>query len=258
MTDALTLAIPSGLPDTLAAGGLVFLRVGAVMALLPGLGDRMLPVRVRLLLALAFSAVTLAAGPALPAFPAAAGDLIRLMAIETVNGLTIGLILRLGLIALDLAATIIAQSGSLSQMFGTMGEPATAIGRLLVLGGLCLAMVSGLHVRAAALLILSYEALPAGTLPPAALVRGWVGGHLSAAFATGFTLALPIVAAALIFNLALGAVSRAMPMLMVTFLAAPVQAAGLLALTLLLGPALLGLWYGDLAALLANPFGPPR
>lgn len=68
----------AGLSDLLGLGQsvalsalLVFLRVGAAMALLPAFGEQSIPQRLRLVLALAFSAVVLpAAAPMMPAIRA--------------------------------------------------------------------------------------------------------------------------------------------------------------------------------------------
>ena len=63
----------AGLSDLLGLGQsvalsalLVFLRVGAAMALLPAFGEQSIPQRLRLVLALAFSAVVLPAAAPIP------------------------------------------------------------------------------------------------------------------------------------------------------------------------------------------------
>ena len=240
-------------------GFVAFLRIGAAMALLPGFGETVVPARVKLALALAFTAIV---APAVTAAIAprtgTAEGLLTCLATETLIGLSLGLVLRLMVLALAIAGTIAAQSTSLSQMFGTGGEPMPAISHLLVMAGLALAMMAGLHARIAGILILSYDALPPGTFPGAAIVRDWSILHVARAFALGFSLAAPFVLASTIYNVALGAINRAMPQLMVSFVGAPALTLGALALLAVVAPAALALWLGSLDTLLADPFGVPR
>ena len=140
-------------------------------------------------------------------------------------------------------------------MFGTGGEPLPAIAHLLVMAGLALAVLSGLHVQLARALILSYDAMPAGHFPAAGLIRSWGVAQIAQAFALALSLAAPFVIAALIYNVALGVINRAMPMLMVSFIGAPVLIFGGLILMILTLPLALMLWSNALNGFLAAPFG---
>lgn len=239
--------------------GQVFLRIGALMALMPGFGERMIAGRVRLGLALAFTAIVApAVAGRLPAPPADLAGFLFLLSAETLNGLALGFMIRLWLMAIEMAGGLAAQSGSLSQMFGTSGEPMPAMSHLLTSAALALAMIGGLHVRLAAGLILSYDALPPGQFPAAGLMREWSLSGISAAVALAFQLAAPFVIAALIYNVALGAMNRAMPALMVSFIGAPALSAGALIVLLLAAPLMLGLWSSSFNSFLDDPFRLPR
>jgi flagellar biosynthetic protein FliR len=240
-------------------GFVAFLRIGAAIALLPGFGAAMVPVRVKLALALAFTAVVApAASAAVAPRTGTAEALLTCLATETLIGLSLGLVLRLTVLSLEIAGTIAAQSTSLSQMFGAGGEPMPAISHLLVMAGLALAMMAGFHVRIAGIFILSYDALPPGIFPGAGIVRIWSIGHIAHAFAIAFGLAAPFVLASTIYNVALGAINRAMPQLMVSFVGAPALTLGALVLLMIAVPPALTLWLGALDTLLADPFGAAR
>ena len=101
-----------------------------------------------------------------------------------------------------------------------------AIGSILMLAGVTLAVASGLHVKAAVAMARSYEILPMGLPVPASDVAAWGTARVAKAFALGFSLAAPFVIAAFAYNLALGAINRAMPQLMVAFIGAPAITAG--------------------------------
>ena len=230
---------------------LVFLRVGAAMAVLPGFGEQAIPARIRLALALAFTAVVL---PAVAHRHDAPGLLLPAAA-EVSAGLLIGLSLRVMVLALSMAAAIAAQAASLSQLFASAGaEPQPALGTLLTLAALALAMQAGLHVKLAALFILSHDLLPAGRFPAAADVLAFGSGHVASAMALAFSLALPFTLAAILWNVALGAVNRALPQLMVAFIGAPALALGGLILTALCVPIMLAIWLAAFDARLVAPF----
>ncbi len=241
--------------DWLPAAVLVFLRVGAAMSLVPGFGEQWVPMRVRLALSVVFTMTTL---------PAVAGrlsglDLLPAGAIEVAAGLILGIGLRLLIHCLQIAGAIAAQASSLAQLFGGAGvEPQPAIGHLLTIAGLALAVAFGLHVKLAALLISSYDLFPPGLRPAANEAAGWGIAHVSRSFALAFSIAAPFVLASAVYNLALGAINRAMPQLMVSFVGAPALAAGgLILLALAVAPAL-AIWREAVEVYLANPLAPPR
>lgn len=253
-------ALGALLPQVQAAllvGFVVFCRVGAMLALLPGFGEQVLPVRIRLVGALAFTLVVAPAvadriGPLTPLWQA----MPRMLATETVAGLCIGMALRIMLMALETTGAIIAQSVSLAQLFGAAGaEPMTTVSRLLTVAALALMMLAGLPERAASMMILSYDTLPAGHFPEVDALRQWGVQQMASGFALAFTLSAPFVIAALLANIAMGAVNRAMPQLMVVMIGAPGMALGALVLIAIVVPLGLGLWMRMFLALLADPFG---
>ena len=234
---------------------LVFMRVGAAAALLPGFGEQVLPARVKLAATLALTAVV---APAVQLHIEVSGPvgLLLPMVAETVAGLAIGFGARLFILALQIGGTIAAQATSLSQMAGGTGpEPQPAIGEILTIAGLALAVAARLHVRVAALLILSYDVVPPGQFPAAADLSRWGLAQIASGFALAFTLAAPFVAAALVYNLALGFLSRAMPQLMVTLVGAPAMTFGALALLAIVAPPGVALWLHAFQGFVAAPFG---
>lgn len=240
----------------LLAGFFVFLRVGAAMALLPAFGEQSVPQRVKLSVSLGFTLiVTPAVAPELSAL-VATGDVVGLALVtEVVAGLAIGISLRLLILALQMAGTIAAQSTSLSQFFGGAGvEPQPAISQLLVVSGLALAVMAGLHVRMVELLMLSYDVMPAGAFPRPGDLADWGMSHTARAVTLAFSLAAPFVIASLIYNVALGIINRAMPQLVVSLVGAPALALGGLLLLVLVAPLALAVWTTSLGQLLSNPF----
>lgn len=235
------------------AAALAFIRIGAMVALMPGLGDPAVPQRVKLALVVAFSLVVTPAladriGPE-------AGPSVLALGGEVVAGLLLGIGMRLFVVALQTAAAMIAQATTLSQLFaGAAPEPQPAIGNLFVMAGVALAMAAGLHVRAAELLLLSYEILPPGGPLSPATAADWGLDVIGQTFALAFALAAPFVIASLIYNLALGVINRAMPALMVSMVGAPALTLGALALMAVATPVILAAWLEAFSSHMAEPF----
>ena len=250
-------------PLTDAAGGLIFLyggvfaRVGGALALVPGLGERAIPVRVKLgaALALTFLLVPLAGVPVtLPEEPL---DLARVLVWEAAAGLVIGLAFRLLVFALQIAGSIASQSMSVAHLFagGLASEPEPALATLLAMGGVAIALAAGLHVALVAALASLYDLLPFGRPLDGAMAAAWTTAGVARSFALGLSLALPFVAVGFAYNLALGALSRAMPQLLVALVGAPVLVALGLATLWLVLPELMAAWGGVLGRVFADPLG---
>ena len=244
-------------PQYVSAYFLVFLRVGAAMAVAPAFGERMMPQRIRLVISLAFTAIVAPAiVPKLLPLIDGAGRVVVLAGTEIVVGLAIGISLRLFIIALQTAGAIAAQSTSLSQILGGAAvDPQPAIGHILVVAGLAIAVTAGLHVQIARFLIYSYEVLPAAGGVAGIDLAMWGTGRVAQAFQLAFAIAAPFVIASMIYNIALGAINRAMPQLLVSFVGAPAITFGGMALLFLAGPIMLSKWLELLHRFINDPFG---
>lgn len=236
----------------------VFLRVGALVSVMPAFGEQTVPVRVKLGIVIAF---TLIVSPAVMTdtqignFP----TLARFVLSETVIGLALGLAIRLFVLALQTAGSMAAQATSLSQILGGAAvEPIPAMGYVLVVAGLAIAVISGLHVQAAKLLIYSYDVFPVGQFPTPRAISAWGVARISHAFSLAFLLAAPFVATSLIYNLTLGVINRAMPQLMVAFVGAPVITLGGMALLLIASPVMLAAWIDAVSGFFSAPLEWPE
>ncbi|MEE4189545.1 MAG: flagellar biosynthetic protein FliR [Roseobacter sp.] len=244
-----------GLNDFIWHGFTIFLRVASIASMLPAFGEQSVPARVKLALAVAFTAVV---APAVPVGEIAEGPggTTLLVLAEVSAGLVVGIGVRLFILALQTAGSIAAQSTSLSQVLGGAAvDPLPAMGYILIIGGMALAAMTGLHVKAAQLVILSYQFLPLGRFSDASVISEWGVNQVARAFSLAFTLAAPFVILSVLYNFALGAINRAMPQLMVAFVGAPVITLGGLALLLVSAPYMLAVWIEAVDSYMVNPFG---
>jgi len=239
----------------LMQGFLVFARVGAFFALLPAFGEQVVPGRIRLIAAFSMTLIIAPAVlPDIPSRPDTPGAVAQFLFIEAAIGLAFGASLRLMVQGLQIAGTMAAQATSLAQFFGGAGvDPQPAMSQVLVMAGLALAVMTGLPARAAEFLILGYALLPAGQWPDAGLMAEWGVARVSHVFTLAFVLAAPFVIGSSIYNLALGAINRAMPQLMVAFIGAPALTLGGLVLFMLAVPLMLSVWHDAFVSLLVDP-----
>ena len=207
------------------AGGLVFARLGAIIMLLPGLGETFIPARVRLAFAFSLSLMMypLLAGSA-PPLPVDGAGLGGAVIKELLIGLMIGGILRLFMSSLATAGEIVSLQTTLSfsQTANPMqAQPSTTLGTFLGLIGIVLIFATDLHHMFIAAVASSYEVFPFSREVPVADAGQLALQTMSKSFALGLQLAAPVVVFSLIFNVATGLVGRVMPQFQVFFVATP-------------------------------------
>jgi flagellar biosynthetic protein FliR len=235
----------------------VFLRVGACFLVVPGLGEQMIPMRIRLGAALAMAVLLT---PILKDTVAQTGMIPPVTAFlgETIIGLSLGLALRFVVFALQTAGVLAAQATSLSQiMGGATPDPQPAMGAILSLAGIALVMLSGLHVHLVSAFVHSYTIFGFGDFPQPQDLGAWATERVAASFSLAFTLAAPFLIASLLYNLALGVINKAMPQLMVAFVGAPAITWGGLALLLMATPLILSTWSTVFDTTLVDPWASP-
>ncbi len=254
--------LPPELVALLGAGfwhaAIVFLRLGAMVATLPGVGEEFVPKNVKLVVAIVF---TLVVAPSIPIQPTPNSVLLYggLAASEAIIGLALGFSVRLFILTLQTAGSIAAQSTSLSQAFGGLGaEPMPAIGSFLVFAGTAFAVMMGLHIKVAEFMIQSYQLFPVGKFPPAAEITPWIITRVSQSFSMSFALAAPFVITSVIYNFTLGFISRAMPQLMVAIVGAPVITFGGMFILMVASPMILMHWAEVFFGFFDDPTGGAR
>ena len=191
-----------------------FVRVLALFSALPVLGQRSVPARVRIGLALL---IVVAAQPSLPAMPEVPLDsaLAFLLVVQNVLvGLTLGFAVRVVFAAVEFAGELVGLQMGLN--YAGFFDPAsggqvTATGRFFgTLVGLLFIVING-HLLVVAAVVQSFRVFPVAPEPFAFLraLQPQVWG--SEVFSLGLWIALPIVAMLLFVNLVLGVISRVAP-----------------------------------------------
>ncbi|MGU3779461.1 flagellar biosynthetic protein FliR [Burkholderia metallica] len=215
-----------------------FCRIAAALAASPILGEVMVPVRLRLLVALFLA---LAIQPGIPTMPVI--DLLQLegvaaMAEQVLIGGLLGFVFHLVLCALQIFSTIASSQLGLSMaqindpMNGQMADVLTSV--MYVVFILLFFAVDG-HLILTSVIARSFAVWPVGqfafdldALKHLAFAVGWI-------FSAAVALALPVMFATLVVQVGLGLLNRVAPALNIFALGFSITTMfGLLLLTLLL------------------------
>src|ERR1700712_3743975 len=158
------------LPARAATFLLVFARIGAMVMLMPGLGESNIPVRIKLGIALLLTLVILPLHrTAYHIDMQSINPLLVLIVHEIVIGIVLGATARVTLSALQVAGSVIAQQlglGFVTAVDPTQGQQGLLIGNFLTILGLTLLFATDTHYLVIAALNDSYAIFsPGDTMP---------------------------------------------------------------------------------------------
>lgn len=219
-------ALAGQLAPLLAMFLLVVARLSFVIFFMPGIGEQVVPVQLRLmaLLAIAMSMAStgVVAVPSLESLTGYGGLLLS----ELTIGFCLGAILRVSVWMLSIAGTIISQSIGLSQLLGVAleREAQSLTASMLSMAGTAILLTADFHLNAIASLMRLYTDIPVGAL--SALDWDLLIERSFSAVGFAVLLAWPFVAVNLLYNICLGFINKALPQLMVAFVGAPLMIGG--------------------------------
>lgn len=235
-------ALDPGMSVLLTGLLLTYCRVQACLLALPVFSERLLPVRVRVALAMSLTPL-LAEHAGVGQVPATTVHMAMLAGAEVLSGLALGGLVRLFAAALDVAASAIAATASLSQLVGVATEYSPhPIGGILHLAGLALIMALGFPLLVCDLLRESLVLRPLGGSIDVAEILPVAISFVQRGFVLAMMLAAPFILGGFLFQILSGMVSKVMPALPVVFIAAPgAILLALLALVVLV-PSIISIW----------------
>jgi flagellar biosynthetic protein FliR len=227
------------LPALAATFMLVFARVGAMVMLLPGVGESNIPVRIKLAIALLLTLIILPLHRAAYQVDLTSmSSLGVLMVHEIVIGIVLGATARVTLSALAVAGSVIAQQlglGFVTAVDPTQGQQGLLIGNFLTILGMTLLFATDSHHLVISALNESYRIFSPGELMPSGDVAALATRAFATAFKIGMQLSAPFLVFGLVFNIGLGVLARLMPAMQVYFVGVPLSImAGFLILALVL------------------------
>ncbi len=193
-----------------------FVRIGSMMMAAPVFGARMMPVRIRITMAMAVSLLTVPLLPPVPAIELISFSAAGILFHQILIGVATGLIIQMVFQSLVIAGEAIANGMGLG--FARMVDPANGvqvpvISQFFVVMATLLFVILNGHLLLIQLMIHSFEVLPIAetglSLPAVKAVVSWA----SQMFVGGLMVALPAVTALLVVNISMGVITRAAPQL---------------------------------------------
>jgi flagellar biosynthetic protein FliR len=215
-----------------------FLRVLALFGTLPVLGQRSVPMRVRVALAFLIALCAQATLPPPPAIPLDSALALMVVLQQLVIGISLGFAVRIVFAAVEFAGELIGLQMGLN--FAGFFDPATggqttAVSRFFGVTVSWLFIVTGGHLLVIAGVIQSFHSFPVGPEPFAFLRTVQPQPWGAEVFAVGLWIALPLVAMLLFVNLVLGIASRVAQQLNIFAIGFPITlAVGLIGVLLTL------------------------
>jgi flagellar biosynthetic protein FliR len=227
------------LPVLAAAFMLAFARIGAMVMLLPSLGESNIPVRIKLAIALLLTLIILPLHRAdYHVDMGSMASLLTLMMQEIFIGILLGATARVTLAALQVAGSVIAQQmglGFVTSVDPTQGEQGVLIGNFLTMLGVTLLFATDSHHLVIAALNDSYKVFSPGETMSSGDIAALATRAFNAAFRIGLQLSAPFLVFGLVFNIGLGVLARLMPQMQVYFVGVPLSIfAGFLILALVI------------------------
>jgi flagellar biosynthetic protein FliR len=227
------------LPALAAAFMLVFARIGAMVMLMPGLGESNIPVRIKLAIALLLTLIILPLHrTAYEVDMGSMASLLTMMMREIFIGILLGATARVTLSALQVAGAVIAQQmglGFVTSVDPTQGQQGVLIGNFLTMLGVTLLFATDSHHLVIAALNDSYKVFSPGETMGSGDIAALATSAFNAAFRIGLQLSAPFLVFGLVFNIGLGVLARLMPQMQVYFVGVPLSIfAGFLILAVVL------------------------
>lgn len=226
------------LPESVAIFLLMLTRVGTMLMLVPGLGGRSLPTRVKVVFSLVLTVVLVPFAPVDPATIGPVGDFVIAIVQECLIGLVLGLGVAVVFSAVEMASSLISFQMGLSMgpvfdpTFNSTVVPLNTF--FLVIASLIFFSANGHHLMLVALQR-SFVALPIGSATLTSNADSVLIGLTQAMFVDALRIGLPIAGTLIIADAALGILNRMVPQMNVFFVGLPAKIfAGIILLLLAL------------------------
>ena len=188
-----------------------FIRVLALFGTVPVLGQRNVPLRVRVALSFLIAFCAQASLPPMPVVPLASAQALLTLAQQLIIGVSLGFAVRVVFAAIEFAGEVVGLQMGLN--FAGFFDPATggqttAMSRFFGVSVSWLFIVINGHLLLIAAMAQSFQAFPVSAEPFAFLHTAQPQQWGAEVFKLGLWIALPLVAMLLFVNLVLGVISR--------------------------------------------------
>mgnify|MGYP001158769973 FL=1 len=222
---------------------MIFARVGSAFFLFPGFRGKQVNIRTRLSIALAVSfLLTPLLIDVLPEMPGDPLVLLLILAGEILSGAVLGTSALIMFSAVQVAGTVISFVSAMANalIFDPISQQQSAIvAGFLSTTATLLLFVTDLHHVLIQALIDSYSLFKPGAPHIMGDISELIVRQVSAAFKHGVQLAAPFIVVSIVYNLALGLMTRLSPQIPIFFVAMPFQLVLSIVLLMIVMPSIL-------------------
>ncbi|MBS0253079.1 MAG: flagellar biosynthetic protein FliR [Proteobacteria bacterium] len=205
---------------------IVFCRVGACFMVLPGISSERIPMQLRLFAAIA---VALAITPLVfdsvkPMVTETSGNLLSLIVVETLTGILLGFLVRILFLALEFAATAMANLAGYGSVFSHSADnndPSSPFSSMVTMPAVALFFMTDQHVNVIRMLQKSYIGLQVGTAIASPPNLQLIVSNIDTAFRLTIQLSAALVVYSITVNLAFGFLNKMVPQIPIYFVSAP-------------------------------------
>ncbi|MCE5229101.1 flagellar biosynthetic protein FliR [bacterium] len=219
---------------------LVLIRIGFVMAFFPLMGESFVPVRARILIAVAISVALAPVVPVTAAqFPGTIVGFAVMVLSEAMLGFSIGFIGKIVFAVIQFAGQIAGEQmgfGLVNAIDPTGSHQTSIVAELQYIMAILIFLTANFHHGFLAAAAASFNMIPPGDAVAGAAVKDLMMGMGTMMFALAVKFAMPIIIIVFAINVGLGMIARAVPQLNVFLESFPLRImAGISILLLSLG-----------------------
>ena len=191
-------------------------RILGLIAVAPPFGNNAVPVQVKISLGIVLAMIVAPTLPVISDLDPVSLSGILVLAQQLIIGIGMGFVMRVVFASIEMAGEVSGLTMGLG--FATFFDPQTqgrssAIAQFLVLTATLLMLTLNVHLSMLAALVESFQTIPISTTYQSGFNYHKLAIWGEQIFSVGMRLSLPIVAALLVTNVALGILTRAAPQL---------------------------------------------
>lgn len=243
-------------PDVAYSFMLIFVRLAAMLMLMPAIGEASIPGRIRIAFAIGLTVILYPVVAPQLTPPEGLVDLVLALGYEVLIGVFIGGVARMLMSAMQMAGAFVAfQIGLASAQIvdPSQGIQSALFASFLSVVAVTLVFAFDLHHLLIRAIGDSYTLFKPGFTIPTGDFASLAVDYVAQSFRIAIQLSAPFLVFGLVFYVGLGILSRLMPQVQVFFVAMPANTLlGFVLLMALIGS--MGLWFAEYFASAIEPF----
>jgi flagellar biosynthesis protein FliR len=238
------------------AFAVVLTRIAAIMLLLPALGEQVVPVTVRIGMALSLTILLLPElGAAIPSNLGSVADFANLVVREMVTGIWFGWLVRQTVLVLPIFGQISSYLMGLSSVLqpdAELGPQSTALSKAFENMAPLIVLTTGLYKPPLLAISSLFHLIPPGNLLPNGDAIAIVISTVGQTFRLAVQLASPLILGTILWHLAIGLIGRIVSRIQLYFATTPGQIVGGFAILVLTTGGIIDAWQEGVGLLMSQ------